>query len=456
MLPVIAIVGRPNVGKSTLFNRITRSRMALVADIPGVTRDRLYGTAHIEGKSCIVIDTGGLVDDAHGMAELMLQQAKQAIAESDIVLYVVDARAGRTAADEVITNQLRRLNKKVFLLVNKVDGIDPTIALLEFHRLGLGQPKGISAEAGTNVNRVLAEIAKELPDDGEPSEQENETAIKIAMVGRPNVGKSTLINRILGFDRVIVSPEAGTTRDSVYIPFQRFNQNYILIDTAGMRRKARISEMIEKFSIVKTLQAIEDANVVVFVLDAKTNVVEQDLKLLGFILEQGKSLVVVINKWDGLQDYQKQRIKQELSRRLRFVDFVKMHFISALHGTGVGDLYSEVDKAYTSAMKRIPTPQLTKLLEQALRTHEPPLVQGHRIKLRYAHQGGHNPPLIIIHGSRVEHLPNSYKKFLENYFRERLHLSGTPIRFIFKSSESPYKGRSVGGRKFVKKDTRKK
>ncbi|MEM1244409.1 MAG: ribosome biogenesis GTPase Der [Pseudomonadota bacterium] len=440
MLPVIAIVGRPNVGKSTLFNRLTRSRKALVADVPGLTRDRLYAQAQYEKQRFIVIDTGGLAANLdHKVDELMQQQANQAIIEADIIFFIVDGRVGRTAADEVLANQLRQLKKPLFFIVNKTDGIDPTISLIEFHSLGFKTSYPISAEHGHNVNRLLDAVVPYFP---KKTAQDNQPqGVKIAVIGRPNAGKSTLVNRILGEERVIVSEVAGTTRDSIYIPFKRHDKDYVIIDTAGVRRRGKVKVVIEKFSIVKTLQAIQDADVVIYLINARENIVEHDMKLLGFILEQGKALVVGFNKWDGLKESLKQSIKMNINRRLRFLNFVKFQFMSALYGTGVGDLFPAVEQAYQSATKNVSTAKLNQLLRSALQVHAPPLVRGRRVKLSYAHQGGKCPPVIVIHGNQTETLRDSYRQFLTNYFRTRLQLIGTPLRLQFKTAENPFKGK---------------
>ena len=444
MLPVIALVGRPNVGKSTLFNRLTRSRDALVANQPGLTRDRQYGLSHRGDFPAVVIDTGGLMDDAEGLDDLTSQQARLAIAEADIVLFLVDGFAGLNAVDEQIATQLRRAGKPAVVVVNKTDRLDPEVGRAEFHALGLGEPLAIAAVHGTGVESMMAAVKTLLPEDftGSGTDPEDElSGIRVAIVGRPNVGKSTLVNRILGEERVVVFDQPGTTRDSVFIPFERDGQQYTLIDTAGVRRRARINEAIEKFSVVKTLQAIERANVVVFLLDAHQEVAEQDASLLGFVLDSGRALVLAVNKWDGLDTSQRDWIRKEVERRLPFLSYIEPFYISALHGTGVGDLYAAIDDAYESAMRDLSTPELTRILEAAVEAHQPPLVHGRRIKLRYAHQGGQNPPRIIIHGNQTASLPGAYKRYLANYFREKLDLKGTPVRLEYKTGDNPYKGR---------------
>lgn len=441
MIPVLAIVGRPNVGKSTLFNYLTQSRAALVADMPGVTRDRLYGEGRIGDRSFIVIDTGGLIKENSDMNSLTAQQTKQAVSEADLILFLVDARAGLTADDEEIAKTLRQLGKSIKLVVNKVDDLDPNIATAEFHRLGLGEPHPIAAAHGRGITPLITDLLLSFPVEETTEKTADEQGIKLAIVGRPNAGKSTLVNRMLGEERVVVYDEPGTTRDSIFVPLERRGKRYTLIDTAGVRRRGKITDTVEKFSVVKTLQAIEAANVVLLVIDARESIAEQDLHLLGFILDAGKALVIAVNKWDGLPIDQRDTVRRDLDRRLVFVDFATTHFISALHGTGVGELFPAIDAAYASAMKKLATPQLTRILERALVKHQPPLVHGRRIKLRYAHPGGNNPPTIIIHGNQTESLPDSYKRYLAGEYRKSLKLVGTPVLIELKSGENPYAGR---------------
>ena len=483
--PVVALVGRPNVGKSTLFNRLTRTRDALVADFPGLTRDRKYGQAHLAGHDFIVIDTGGIDGTEEGVEEKMAEQSLLAIEEADIVLFLVDARAGLTSADIGIANYLRqRQNKTTVVVANKVDGIDADSHCAEFYQLGLGEIAQIAASQGRGITslmeHVLAPFAEQMAETTEESAVENadvfsevtefdewdedfdfsneeDTAlldeelaqeqtpdkqnIKIAIVGRPNVGKSTLTNRILGEDRVVVYDMPGTTRDSIYIPMERDGQNYTLIDTAGVRKRGKVHLAVEKFSVIKTLQAIQDANVVLLVIDARENISDQDLSLLGFILNAGRSLVIVVNKWDGLDTDVKDRVKSELDRRLDFIDFARVHFISALHGSGVGNLFDSVKEAYECATQKMTTSLLTRILQIAVDEHQPPMIGGRRGKLKYAHPGGYNPPIIVIHGNQVDKLPDSYKRYLSNHFRRSLKIIGSPIRLQFQEGNNPFAGR---------------
>ena len=516
MLPVFTLVGRPNVGKSTLFNRLTRTRDALVADFPGLTRDRQYGVGRIGPGAYIVVDTGGLSGAAEGVESLMERQVVLAIAEADHLLFMVDAREGCSGADLDIAARLRRTGKPVTLVINKTDRLDPELASADFHQLGLGEPVAIAAVQGRGVsslmNRVFARLEEvravageeagtgfslpterkargisDLEEDAEAakvvapglegggaaetaggSEADRvgtpgegtiegvasptrtpppavdalgEGGTKVAVVGRPNVGKSTLINRLLGEDRLVAFDQPGTTRDSIFIPFTRAGKDYTLIDTAGMRRRARVQDVIEKFSAIKTLQAIEACNVVILVLDARQGIGEQDATLASHIVESGRSLVIAINKWDGLTKEERDAVREGFQRKLAFLDFAAMHFISALHGSGVGLLLDEVDRAYANAVRHLPTPELTRLLQDLVQEHQPPLVNGRRIKLRYAHQGGRNPPIIVIHGNQTAEVPESYRRYLVNRFRKLLKLEGTPLRLELRTGENPYEGR---------------
>lgn len=442
MIPVIAIVGRPNVGKSTLFNVLTRTRNALVLDAPGVTRDRQYGQGEFEDQKYIVIDTGGLTEGRTPVESLMLEQSLQATEEADVIFFMVDGRSGRNPLDESIARRLRALSKPLFLLVNKTEGLQPEVALSEFYALGLSDPVPIAASHGHGISSLMEQTFEILPKE-EPGDADLDMlGIKIAIVGRPNVGKSTLVNRMLGEDRVITFDEPGTTRDSIYIPLEREGKPYVLIDTAGVRRRARVTETLEKFSVIKTLQAIEKADVVIMVMDAREGITDQDLGLLGFVLETGRALVIALNKWDGLSQEKRDEIKKSTDYRLNFVNFARIHWISALHGSGVGNLFDSVQEAYQSAIKTLSTAELNRILESALVSHPPPMVQGRRIKLRYAHTGGHQPPIIVIHGNQTDQVPLSYKKYLANTFRKTLDLRGTPVRIEFKTSKNPYAERA--------------
>jgi GTP-binding protein len=442
MKPIIAILGRPNVGKSTLFNRLTRSRDALVTDAPGLTRDRLYGIGRIGDSPYAVVDTGGLYAEPEGLAELIASQALQAAKEADGVLFLVDGRQGLTPQDEAIAREIRSLNKPIQLAVNKTEDLDPDLAVAEFHALGLGAPIPISSAHGQGVSTLITTLLASLPVLPERGqEQEAQAGIKIAVIGRPNVGKSTLVNRILGEQRVLVYDTPGTTRDSIAIPFTRNQKPYTLIDTAGIRRRARVTEVIEKFSVIKTLQTLERAEVAVVLIDATESVTDQDASLIGMVLEQGRALLIAVNKWDGLTPEQRRQVKKDVDRRLRFVDFAPLHYISALHGSGVGELFPTIDKAYQSAFIEVSTATLTQILHKAVESFPPPLVRGRRIKLRYAHLGGHNPPRVVIHGNQIEALPGSYRRYLEKSFRVALALEGTPLRIEFKQGENPFKGK---------------
>lgn len=478
--PVVALVGRPNVGKSTLFNRLTRTRDALVADFPGLTRDRKYGQAHIAGYDFIVIDTGGIDGTEEGVEEKMAEQSLLAIEEADIVLFLVDARAGLTSADIGIAQYLRqRQNKTTVLVANKTDGIDADSHCAEFYQLGLGDIVQIAASQGRGVNALMEQVLAPLAEQNQDNQSavqnldENETQdeweqefdfnneedsqlldealaeeeialdknIKIAIVGRPNVGKSTLTNRILGEERVVVYDLPGTTRDSISIPMERDGQQYTIIDTAGVRKRGKVHLAVEKFSVIKTLQAIQEANVVLLTIDAREGISDQDLSLLGFILNAGRSLVIVVNKWDGLDQDVKDQVKSELDRRLDFIDFARVHFISALHGSGVGNLFDSIKEAYACATQKMTTSLLTRILQMATDEHQPPMISGRRIKLKYAHPGGYNPPIIVVHGNQIDRLPDSYKRYLSNYYRRSLKIIGSPIRLLFQEGSNPFAGK---------------
>mgnify|MGYP000261208029 CR=1 FL=1 len=441
MLPVIALVGRPNVGKSTLFNRLTRSRDALVADYPGLTRDRKYGFGRLGPIPYLVIDTGGVAGGEEGIDEAMVEQTVKALQEADVAIVMVDGRSGITAADEHVASLARRHAKKTWLAVNKAEGLEATTANADFYGLGLGEPVAVSAAHGDRIGALMDEVLADFEPETAAPEADDEHELRIAIVGRPNVGKSTLANRLLGEERLVVYDQPGTTRDSVEVAFEKNDRKYMLIDTAGIRRRSRVSEAIEKFSIVKALQAIERAHVVIAVLDAREGVTEQDVSLLGLIVERGRALVVAINKWDGMTVEERRKVRADLDRRLPFLEFADRMEISALHGTAVGDLLPAVRRAYAAAMRDMSTKALTSELEAAVTAHPPPLVRGRRIRLRYAHQGGRNPPIIVIHGNQTERLPDAYRRYLVNRFRKAFRLKGTPVRLTFKTSDNPYKGR---------------
>ena len=461
MVPVVAIVGRPNVGKSTLFNCLTKTRNALVADKPGLTRDRNYGEFKVNEQTCIVIDTGGLTGHKDDLEGLMADQVWVAVDEADILLFLVDARAGLLSDDFELTKRLRRSGKPIVLVINKIDGIDETVVATEFSQLGLDKTHQISASHNRGVPSLVKLIEHELPDNFD-AQVELPEGIRVAVVGRPNVGKSTLINRLLGYERVVTFDMPGTTRDSIFIPFEKDGKDYVLIDTAGVRRKSKVSDKLEKFSVIKSLKAIEQSHVVVLVLDAQQEISDQDAHLLGFVIEAGRALVIAVNKWDGLDEHQKSTIKDAITRKLQFVSFAKIIFISALHGTGVGLLYKPILKAYQSTTVALPTPKLTQLLEQAVANHQPQLVNGRRIKLRYAHQGGRNPPVLVIHGNQTKKVPENYRRYLENYFRQALQLEGTQIRIEFKTGVNPYNitgdltPRQIARKSRIKKFAKKK
>lgn len=437
MLPVVALVGRPNVGKSTLFNVLTGTRDAIVADVPGLTRDRQYGFGRVGPVPYVVIDTGGLVENPNGIEAQMRAQTERAVAEADYLVLLADARAGLSPQDHFVVRELRRAGKPVTLVLNKAEGLDPDVASADFHALGLGEPMTISASHGqgceTLMEHVLAGLAPERDADAEAD------AIRIAIIGRPNVGKSTLVNRLLGDERVIASAEPGTTRDSILVPFERDGRSFVLIDTAGVRRRSRVEDVVERASVAKTLQAIDEAHVVIMVLDAHDTVAEQDASVLGIALQRGRALIIAVNKWDGIPDEQREDIRRQLSLKLDFVPFAPLHFISARHGTGVGELVQSTVRAFEAAMRAMPTRELTRTLEHALTVHQPPLVRGRRIKLRYAHQGGRNPPRIVIHGNQTVSVPDAYTRYLANVFRKTFDLFATPVFIEYRTDKNPYK-----------------
>jgi GTP-binding protein len=441
MLPAVALVGRPNVGKSTLFNRLTATRDALVADYPGLTRDRRYGIGRAADRKFIVIDTGGLAaGDTTAMTALVAEQVEIAIEEADAVVLVVDHKNGLTAEDTRIAERLRRESKPVVIAVNKAEGVAGELAEAEFHALGLGAPVGISATHGQGVDSLLETVLASFP-AAEDEAVEDEHGPKVAVIGRPNVGKSTLINRLLGENRLITSPEPGTTRDSIHVPCERDGKKFVLVDTAGIRRRARIEEAVEKFSVVQSLKAIEDAGAVIAVLDARENVTDQDVHLVGLAAERGRALAIAVNKWDGLSAHERRLIEREVERKLDFVPYASLHYVSALHGSGIAELVKAALVAYKNAGVELATPRLTRVLEDALQVNPPPLVRGRQVRLRYAHQGGRYPPLIVVHGTQAQRLPDHYKRYLENAFREALKLKGTPVRVELRTGENPFGGR---------------
>jgi GTP-binding protein len=443
--PIIALVGRPNVGKSTLFNRLTRSRDAIVADVPGVTRDRHYGDGRLGDRGFIAIDTGGLEPgSADGMFSLMARQAEQAIAEADAVVFVVDARSGLAPADRVIAERLRKLKERVWIAVNKSEGMQSDAAVAEFHELGLGDPVAISAAHGEGVRELIDAVLADFPEAAREAEALLPKHPRVSVVGRPNVGKSTLINALVGEERVIASEQPGTTRDSIDVPFERAGRLYTLVDTAGVRKRGRTGEEVERFSIVKTLQAIEDSNVAILVLGADEGISDQDAHVAGYILERGRAVVVAVNKWDAADKQARERMKNELAWKLGFLGFAETHFISARDGKGLGALMKSVDAAYAAATAKLSTPKLTRALIAAVERQAPPKSGLIRPKLRYAHQGGHNPPRIIIHGNALDRVPESYKRYLEGTFRKVFDLRGTPLAVEFRTGRNPYAGRRAG------------
>jgi GTPase len=443
VLPIVALVGRPNVGKSTLFNVLTGTRDAIVSDVPGITRDRQYGFG-TGPVPYIVIDTGGLVEKPTGIEAQMRAQTERAVSEADRLILITDARSGLTPQDQLIARELRRSGKPITLAVNKAEGLDEAIASADFHSLGVGAPLAIAASHGQGcrelIEQALAGLAVEESPDRNPS------AVRIAIVGRPNVGKSTLVNRLLGEERVIASEEPGTTRDRILVPFRRDERDFVLIDTAGVRRRARIENAVERVSVAKTLQAIDQAHVVVLVLDAHDSVTEQDASVLGIALERGRALLAAVNKWDGIAAEQREEIRRQLSLRLDFAPFVPLLYISARHGTGVGELMHAAVRAFEASMRELPTPALTRALEGAIAAQPPPLVRGRRIKLKFAHQGGKSPPRIIVHGNQTASLPEAYGRYLGNVFRKTFDLYATPVRMEFRTDANPYAGRRRSAR----------
>ena len=439
MLPVVVLVGRPNVGKSTLFNRLTGTQDAIVADLPGVTRDRQYGYGRLGPVPYVVVDTGGLVEQPAGIESPMRIQTERAVAEADVLIFLADARAGLTPQDHWVARELRRSGKPVWLAINKAEGLDPSTATADFHSLGLGEPLAIASAHGEGCRELMERVlddydAEQLaaaldPDDGR---------IRIAVIGRPNVGKSTLVNRLIGEERVIASDMPGTTRDSVFVPFARDDREFTLIDTAGVRRRGRVVDAIERASVSRTLQAIDTAHVVIFVVDAHDSIGEQDASVLGLALQRGRALLIAVNKWDGIPSEQRDEIRRQLEVKLDFVPYAPVHFISARHGTGVGELVAATIHAYDAAMTEIPTARLTQTLEWAMQRHQPPLIRGRRIKLRYAHQGGRNPPRIIIHGNQTSQVPDAYTRYLANVFRKEFELFASLVAIEYRSSSNPY------------------
>jgi len=437
-LPVISLVGRPNVGKSTLFNRLSKSRQALVSDFEGLTRDRQYATIDLDDDTqCSIIDTGGLTNEDNIVDSGIHGQVSSALDESDVVYFIVSARDGVTALDHEIAKQLRRLKLNLILVCNKAEGLSDAV-FSEFYELGLGAPIPIAAEHGQGIEELIEMTLPLLPESS-PEEESEIDGIAVAVLGRPNVGKSTLINRILGEERVLAIDLPGTTRDSIFIPFERNEQRYTLIDTAGIRRKRSVGEKIEKFSILKAIEALESCHVVILVLDASEGVTEQDATLLGMIADKGRALLIVNNKWDGLDDYQKNEVKRKLEVKLSFVNYASIHFISALHGSGVGKLFEPINKAYKNAGSKFATPTLNEILAKANEGHQPPPVAGRRLKLKYIHQSGVFPPTFTVHGNHLQSIPNAYARYLKNFFTEALGLSNTPINFEYKSGENPFK-----------------
>jgi GTPase len=436
MLPIIALVGRPNVGKSTLFNVLTGTRDAIVADVPGLTRDRQYGFGRLGPVPYVVIDTGGLIENPTGLEAQMRAQTERAVAEADRLVFVIDARAGLSPEDQFVARELRRSGKPVTLALNKAEGLDADVAGADFHALGLGEPHAISASHSQGCESLMEQVLAGF--EPGPAADGASGAIRIAIIGRPNVGKSTLVNRLLGEERVIASEQPGTTRDSILVPFERDGREFLLIDTAGVRRRARVEDVVERASVAKTLQAIDEAHVVILVLDAHDSVAEQDASVLGLALERGRALIVAVNKWDGIAPEQRAEIQRQLSLKLDFVPFAPLFYVSARHGSGVGELMKSTVRAYEGATRTLATKELTRTLERALTAHQPPLVRGRRIKLRYAHQGGRNPPRIVIHGNQTASVPEAYTRYLANLYRKTYDLFATPVAIEYRTDANPY------------------
>jgi GTP-binding protein len=446
MLPVVAIVGRPNVGKSTLFNVLTRTRDAIVADVPGVTRDRQYGYTRIGATPSVVIDTGGLIAQPSGGIELAMRvQTEKALEEADRVIFLADARAGVTPQDHFVAQQLRRSGRTVTLAVNKAEGLDPDVVSADFFQLGFGPPEVIAASHGQGCRELIDAAVAGCEPGGAPDDANS--AIRVAVIGRPNVGKSTLVNRLIGEERMITSEVAGTTRDAILVPFERDGREFLLVDTAGVRRRSKVDDPVERASVARTLQAIAEAHVVIMTLDAHDVIGEQDASVLGQALERGRVILIAVNKWDGIPQDQRATIRTQLELKLDFVPFAPVHFVSARHGTGVGELMRDVVKGFDSAMREMTTPQLTRVMAKAIEVHQPPLVKGHRIKLRYAHQGGRNPPRVVIHGGRTDSVPESYRRYLANVFREAFKLFATPVAVEFRTDANPYARLRAGKRR---------